>query len=85
MGGKDTVVQVRIPVEKVGIFIDRFGKDVRIFKSNNSVCDLSFHVRLSPNFFGWMAGLGSDVVITGSKEALAGAKKFARDLANNYR
>ncbi len=85
MGGRDSAVQVRIPAEKVGIFLDRFGKEVRIFKSGNGVCEISFHVRLSPHFFGWMAGLGSDVVITGPKEALAGAKKFARDLANNYR
>ena len=45
-----------------GVMIDRFGKDATFFKTDGGF-KLSVRVMLSPNFYGWLLGFGSEVKV----------------------
>ena len=85
MGGEDTAVTAKISSGLIGVFIDRFGKDIRVFRTGEDTCEVTFHVRLSPMFYGWMAGLGKNAVIAGPKAAVEGAKQFAKENFDKYK
>ena len=52
------------PNDKVGIFIDRFGKDITIRKAGQNRSMIAVDVAVSLQFFGWIFSLGSEVKIT---------------------
>ncbi|MCR5107951.1 MAG: WYL domain-containing protein [Lachnospiraceae bacterium] len=83
-GGKTESVSVRCPEDKVGIFIDRLGSDISIFKEDNGKVRIHTEVQVSDAFFGWIASLGPDIVITGSEDVRKGYISFIKDQLNNY-
>ena len=85
MGGEDTPVTVSIPSYMIGVFIDRFGKEIRVFKTGEDTCEVTFHVRLSSMFYGWVAGLGKETVIISPAAAVEGAKRFAKENFDKYK
>ena len=65
-GGEQTKVRIAFKDEMVGVFIDRFGKDITIQPSNKKGwSEISVDVALSDQFLGWIFALGTDVKITG--------------------
>ena len=63
MGGKQENVVLEFPSELVGVVIDRFGKDVTIQKVDGGKIKVRTKVVISPQFFGWLAGLGPNCKI----------------------
>ncbi|MBR6326450.1 MAG: WYL domain-containing protein [Lachnospiraceae bacterium] len=62
--GKPETVSIRFPKELIGVAIDRFGRDVAIREiEDGNAFRLRCRVDISPQFFGWLAGLGSGVRI----------------------
>jgi len=49
----------------VGVLIDRFGKDIAIVPLDGNRFEAKVTVAISPQFFGWIMGLGSGISITG--------------------
>lgn len=62
-GGKSEMVTVSFPQSMIGVFIDRFGKEVDIRKRQEEMLSVRIPVVLSGQFYGWLAGLGKDVTI----------------------
>ena len=53
----------------VGVIIDRFGKDITIRNSKKEGwSETNVDVALSDQFFGWIFGVGSGVIIAGPEE-----------------
>ena len=83
-GGEIRRVHIEIPNEKVGIFIDRFGKDITIRKAGMDRSMIAVDVAVSLQFFGWIFSLGSDVKITGPSDVVDKARESAKGFLENY-
>ena len=44
----------------------------------------SVEVNVSPQFFGWIFGLGKDVKVTGPSDVVEEMKKYAEEFLANY-
>ncbi|MDC7278657.1 WYL domain-containing protein [Butyrivibrio fibrisolvens] len=64
-GGEIKKVHIEFPNENVGIFIDRFGKDITIRPAGEGRSKIAVDVAVSLQFFGWIFSLGKDVAIIG--------------------
>ena len=83
--GRDESVTVRVTNDKVGIFLDRFGKDISIFKADENHVDVRFKAAISGQFYGWIFGLGEDVTIIGPKAVVDEAKDMIKKLSGQYK
>ncbi len=61
-GGREELVTLECREHLAGVIIDRFGKDQSFFKTPFGF-KVSVRVVLSPNFYGWVLGFGSEMRI----------------------
>lgn len=83
-GGEIRRVHIEFPNEKVGIFIDRFGKDIVIRPVDENRSEIAVEVAISKHFFGWIFSLGSDIKVTKPDIVLAEMKKAGEAFLKNY-
>lgn len=69
-GGEIKRVHIEFPNDKVGIFIDRFGKDIAIRPAGDGRSMIAVNVAISSQFFGWVFSLGRDITITGPDDVV---------------
>jgi len=69
----------------VGVLIDRFGKDIPIRKLDDDHFESVVEAAVSPQFFGWIASLGSGIKITGPEVVVRGMQDFLDKLISIYR
>lgn len=62
-GGKEELVTLRFANALAGVVADRFGRDTRVFRETQDCFTIHVHVAVSPQFFGWLAGLGEQAEI----------------------
>lgn len=62
-GGEAEGVTIGFPEKLIGVFIDRFGKEIDIRKREEGYLSVRASVVLSGQFYGWLAGLGKEVNI----------------------
>lgn len=62
-GGEEVMVTLLCDSQLIGVIIDRFGKDVDIRKIDEKQFRLRVKIALSHQFFGWVTGLSSKVLI----------------------
>lgn len=83
--GEVKKVHISFPNYMVGVFIDRFGKDIAIHPAEGeNRSRIAVDVAVSKQFFGWVAGLGRWVKIEGPEDVVAEMKEFAEKLAKVY-
>ncbi len=78
-------VTIEFPDEMVGVFIDRFGKDIPVRKAGKGRSRTRVEVAVSEQFFGWIMGLGTGVVVTAPQSVVNDISKAAKAFAKNYR
>lgn len=61
--GREETVTVIFPNHLAGVVIDRFGKDIDMRRRSEEYFCARLKVAVSGQFFGWLTGLGSGVVI----------------------
>ena len=61
--GEETSVTLRFADKLAGVILDRFGKDVIFSPDGEGFSRVSVTVSVSPQFYGWLFGLGEDVQI----------------------
>ena len=83
-GGEIKRVHIEFPNEKVGIFIDRFGKDIQIRKVDDTRSMIAVDVAVSSQFFGWIFSLGKDVKVTGPENVVKKMREEAKEFLGNY-
>ena len=64
----------------VGIVADRFGKDAHFAPQGDGTCRAAVQVRVSPQFFGWVAGMAGTVRISGPKKLVAEYRDYLSGL-----
>lgn len=82
--GNKRSVHVEFDNDMVGVFIDRFGKDIIIKPVDEKRSSTFVDVAISPQFFGWFFGLGAGVRIIGPDEVVDEIKKALKELGENY-
>ena len=60
--GKEQSIKLWFANHLVGVVIDRFGKDISIYPDESGFT-INVNLMVSPQFFGWLAGLGKDAKI----------------------
>lgn len=69
-GGEKKNVRIQFPNKMTGVFIDRFGKDIEIIAVDEKHSETCVEVFISPQFYGWIFGLGKDIKIVGPDEVV---------------
>ena len=81
--GKEEMVTLEFKNDKVGMVIDRFGKDIPITPVNKSTSKTIVPVAVSDQFFGWVFGTGGDVKIKGPREVRNSFKDILNKQSKN--
>ena len=83
--GEVKKVHISFPNYMVGVFIDRFGKDISIHPAEGeNRSRIAVDIAVSKQFFGWIASLGRWVKIEGPEPVVAEMKAFAEKLVQVY-
>jgi len=83
--GEVKKVHISFPNYMVGVFIDRFGKDIAIHPAEGeNRSRIAVDIAVSKQFFGWIASLGRWVKIEGPEDVVAEMREFAEKLAAVY-
>lgn len=77
---RNTLLKERL----VGVIIDRFGHDVWLILQGEDHFKTRVLVSVSPQFFGWVTGIGSGMKITGPDNVKAEYKAYLQDVLENY-
>ncbi len=81
--GETKTVSIMCDKSLVGVFIDRFGHDITIVDKKDMV-NIRVELEVSPQFFGWISGLGDKVYIDGPNEIKAEYRDYIKGLLKNY-
>ena len=82
--GKTVKVGFECPEDKVGILIDRFGRDIKITKAGKGKLKVYSEAVLSYQFFGWVASVGPQIKLVSSSEAVDKMRSFLEENLKNY-
>lgn len=83
-GGVDAEVTLECRNELAGVVIDRFGHDVWLIPQGEDYFKTGVLISVSPQFFGWVTGIGSGMKITGPEKVKAAYKDYLQDVLKNY-
>jgi hypothetical protein len=83
-GGQLQYVTIEAENRLVGVFIDRFGTDLILSKTDDDHFSFTTKVEVSGQFLGWIIGLGPGVKITGPAPVVAMMREEAKRLADLY-
>lgn len=84
-GGETKSVTITFPEKLIGVFLDRFGKEIDIRRRDEGYLSLRISVVLSGQFYGWLAGLGREVTILAPSEINEAYCKYLQNVLENNR
>ena len=82
--GRKETVKFEFNNYMVGVFIDRFGKDISIREIDEKNSETRVEVAISPQFFAWVMSLGDEVKLTGPDDVVAEMKEYVQEFLNRY-
>ena len=81
--GEHTKVKIAFQKDMVGVFIDRFGRDITINPSKQKDwLETNVDVAVSDQFFGWIFALGTDVRLYGPEKVIDLYKRRLKERTN---
>lgn len=83
--GKNEILSIQIPEYLLGVFADRFGKDISVRKVENGQLVVHIQVIISEQFFGWLTGLGKDVIILSPQKTAWEYREYLEDILKRYK
>ena len=83
-GGKEERVGLRFRNHLTGVVIDRFGKDVAMRADGQNHFITNVTVEISPQFFGWLCGLGRGVKILSPDGVVKEMGDYTLSIAKMY-
>ena len=78
--GEAACVALRVKAGMMDAIVDRFGCHVEIAESTPDYADIRANVRVSPQFFGWIAGLDGGVTIKSPQRVVRAYKDWLASL-----
>ena len=67
----------------VGVVLDRFGQDVMLIPKDENHFSMQAQIKVSTQFFGWLAGLGEGVRIIGPEKIRKEYTTFLKQALRN--
>lgn len=83
-GGIDAEVTLECKNELAGVVIDCFGHDVWLIPQGEDYFKIKVLVSVSPQFFGWITGIGPGMKIIGPKDVKKQYKEYLLNILENY-
>lgn len=83
--GEVQTVRLHIHKKLIGVVIDRFGSNVSLRDLGNDIIELRVTVAVSGQFFGWLAGIGKEIVIANNKELQNRYVEYLSDIINSQK
>ena len=83
-GGVDAEVTLECKNELAGVIIDRFGHDVWLIPQGENYFKTRVLVSVSPQFFGWVTGIGAGMKIIGPENVKQQYKEYMLEVLQNY-
>ena len=82
--GDEQIVTMDCSEKLIGVIIDRFGADVSVRKAEGGGLKVRVSINVSPQFFGWLTGIGSDVVVTAPESVVEEYKAYIKNILEKY-
>ena len=82
--GREGRVQLRCRERMVGVVLDRFGQETSLIPDGEGYFTVTVDAVVSPQFWGWLFGLGTAVELTAPKWAVAEYRAQLRTVAERY-
>jgi len=79
-GGEDRKITLEGENHLAGVVIDRFGTDVMMRPYNKEHFHASVTVTISPQFFGWLAGIGKGIKICRPEDVREEYREYLREI-----
>ena len=83
-GGREETVRLLCKNSAIGVIIDRFSREIIVAPADETHSRVNVDVYVSPQFFGWLSGLGGDVIIEGSASVRSEYRDFLQKIAKEY-
>ena len=83
--GQDRSVRLRFKNILAGAVFDRFGRDVMLIPDGEDHFVVTLDVAVSPQFYSWVFGFGTDVEILSPDDIRERAADLAQQIADQYR
>ena len=83
-GGAEETITLRFSNNLIGVVLDRFGRDIRISPDDDRHFKITVKVEVSPQFYGWLCGLGTGVRIIHPDEVAQKMGEYVRSIAKMY-
>lgn len=84
-GGEAESVTIGFPEKLIGVFLDRFGKEIDLRKREEGYLSVRVSVIPSGQFYGWLCGLGNEVKIMAPKNVNEEYCNYLQKLLDNNR
>ena len=83
--GENETLSIQIPQYLLGVFVDRFGKDISVRKKDAEHYIVHMPVVISEQFFGWLTGLGKDVIILSPQKTVRDYREYLEGILGKYK
>lgn len=82
--GEEETVTLLCENRLIGIIIDRFGQEVNVRKADEEHFKARIHVALSPQFYGWLCGLGAQICIVEPNTVAESYQNYLKTILDCY-
>ena len=82
--GKEEKVEMLFHNSLIDTVIDKFGKEVFVTPVDDTHFKIAVPVAISPQFFGWIFGLGGKATILGPKSVVKKMKETLKKVSQKY-
>ena len=82
-GGQDRRITLEADRHLAGVIIDRFGTDVIMAPRGDDRFRTSVTVTVSPQFFGWLAGIGKGIRISAPEDVLEEYRAYLKGIMDS--
>ena len=83
-GGEAYEVKLSVDNDLIGVFVDRFGTDIYVYRETEKTFIVNLSVVLSPQFYAWLFGLGSKVRVLSPEKVKVDYKAKIQELSALY-
>lgn len=81
--GEEETIQLLCDNSLIGVIVDRFGSDVALRPYDDTHALARMNISVSPQFFGWLAGLSGRVTIHSPQSVADSYKAYLQHLLDN--
>ena len=82
-GGEERKLTLRCSNSLAGVIIDRFGQDIMMFPDGENSFRAAVTVAVSPQFYGWLAGIGKGIRIESPADVREGYRQYLEEIVES--